>query len=139
MTDLMTIGLLTVTGYCQGSGRVSVRSVEHFSTSRVHVVQEEFDRDSSDVQARGLLARQFGQLCHRNSSRKTNSIGQKKPKLDNVRNLKGIWLVLPVRQEPPCQTQGVMTNEAVLLFVAGGGSRSPNSTSAGLISRAMGA
>ena len=49
-------------------------------------------------------------------------------------------LVLPDRKGPSCQTQGpAMTIGAVLLVIAGGSSRSPNSTSAGLIFRGMGA
>ena len=50
-----------------------------------------------------------------------------------------VRLVLPDRQEPLCQTQGpIMTIEAVLHVIAGGASRSANSTSAGLIFRGMG-
>ena len=74
-----------VTGSCQVHGPIH-------STSRIYVVPEEIDQDSSNVQAREHMPRNLVKHVKEFSAKKKNSFGQKKkPELDNAGKLRGTY------------------------------------------------
>ena len=58
-----------------------VHFIEYYTTSRAHVVREEIDEDSSNVQGREHVAKNCGQVCQRNlSNKKKKALGRRKAK-----------------------------------------------------------
>ena len=87
--------------WCSATVRVTdqlhpVHRVEYCSTSGIHVVRSEIDKDPRNVQAREHLARRSRRTCRRKRSNKKNSTGQKKSRsFTTARKRRGIYLFDP--------------------------------------------
>ena len=85
----MIVGILTLTEYYQGRGQVPPSSrYWTLSHPQGHVVLEEIDEDSCDVQ----------HVKEDSATRAKNGL-RRKPKLDNVRKLRGIYYIDPEDEE----------------------------------------
>ena len=88
-------------------GFTNFTSNERETSKKIYVVREETDKDSNGYRTRSCMARSLDENGNAAQNREKQELAKERPKLDNARNMRGVYFIDPDDEEYKRNSQEV--------------------------------